>query len=112
MVNILVLHKKGDKSDISNKPRLVYWAFNQIIEYRIAGQLDKNQPVELVAFSPGFSTTDHLHTLYEIIEEVNEINRPLYLAFVDYSAFDSLTHSAIITSNQPGYRAHLYPSIT
>jgi hypothetical protein len=104
--NIILLHKKGDKSDIGNYRPIslvshIYKTFIKVIENRIAGQLDRHQPPHQAGFRPGFSTTDHLHTLNQIIEKFTEYNIPLYLAFVDYTkAFDSVTHSSIVTALQ------------
>ncbi|KAJ8731620.1 hypothetical protein PYW07_004784 [Mythimna separata] len=99
--NIILLHKKGDKSDINNYRPIslishIYKIFIKIIENRISRELDKQQPPEQAGFRPGLSTTDHLHTVNQIIEKHQEYKIPLHLAFVDYSkAFDSITHTAI-----------------
>ncbi|KAG7307560.1 hypothetical protein JYU34_007776 [Plutella xylostella] len=104
--NIILLHKKGDKSDIGNYRPIslishIYKIFIKIIENRISAKLDSHQPPEQAGFRPGFSTTDHLHTLNQIIEKHSEFNKPLYLGFVDYSkAFDSITHNSIFTALQ------------
>jgi endonuclease/exonuclease/phosphatase family metal-dependent hydrolase len=102
--NIILLHKKGGKSDIGNYRPIslvshVYKIFLKIIESRISGTLDHQQPPEQAGFRPGLSTTDHLHALNQIIEKCQEHNIPIYLAFVDYSkAFDSLSHNSIFTA--------------
>ncbi|CAH2103972.1 unnamed protein product [Euphydryas editha] len=39
---------------------------------------------------------DHIQTLEQVIEKYREYNRPLYVAFIDYSkAFDTISHSSI-----------------
>lgn len=102
--NIIILHKKGDKSDLANYRPIslvshLYKAFIKVLENRISGKLDQQQPAEQAGFRRGLSTTDHLHTLNQIIEKYSEFNLPLYIAFIDYSkAFDSLTHSSIFTA--------------
>lgn len=102
--NIILLHKKGDRSDIGNYRPIslvshIYKLFIKTIENRISSQLDSHQPPEQAGFRPAFSTTDHLHTLNQIVEKHNEFSKPLYLAFVDYSkAFDSITHSSIFSA--------------
>ncbi|CAG9133292.1 unnamed protein product [Plutella xylostella] len=102
--NIILLHKKGEKSDIGNYRPVsltshIYKLFIKIIHNRIRSLLDHHQPPEQAGFRPGYSTTDHLHTLNQIIEKTNEFNTPLYLAFIDYTkAFDSLHHQAIFSA--------------
>ena len=47
-------------------------------------------------FRKGYSTTDHLQALNQIIEKSNEYNLPLYKGFIDYEkAFDTVEHFAI-----------------
>ncbi|GBP64503.1 Retrovirus-related Pol polyprotein from type-1 retrotransposable element R2 [Eumeta japonica] len=58
--------------------------------------LDENQPKEQAGFRKNFSTIDHVHTVKQIMEKYNEYNKPLYMAFIDYSkAFYSISHTAI-----------------
>ncbi|GFO16827.1 endonuclease-reverse transcriptase [Plakobranchus ocellatus] len=58
--------------------------------------LDENQPRDQAGFRKGYSTTDHIYTLNQVIEKSNEYNLPLCVGFVDYEkAFDSVEHFAI-----------------
>ncbi|GFS08727.1 endonuclease-reverse transcriptase [Elysia marginata] len=58
--------------------------------------LDENQPHDQAGFRKAFSTTDHMHTLSQIIEKSNECNLQICLGFIDYEkAFDSVEHFAI-----------------
>ena len=58
--------------------------------------LDANQPREQAGFRKGFATTDHLHTINQIIEKSNKFNLPLCIAYIDYEkAFDSVEHNVI-----------------
>ncbi|KAK3763976.1 hypothetical protein RRG08_024031 [Elysia crispata] len=58
--------------------------------------LDENQPRDQAGFRRGFSTTDHIFTLNQVIEKSNEYNLPLCVGFIDYEkAFDSVEHFAI-----------------
>ncbi|KAG6459211.1 hypothetical protein O3G_MSEX011269 [Manduca sexta] len=72
--NIILLHKKGEKSNINNYRPIslvahLYKAFVKIIHNRIEEQLDLEQPPEQAGFRKGLSTTDHLHTINQLIEK-------------------------------------------
>lgn len=57
--------------------------------------LYKTRPMEQAGFRKHFSTTDHIHTVKQIIEKYKEYNRHLYIAFIDYTkVFDSISHEA------------------
>ena len=93
---MLLLHKKGDQSDISNDRPIcllpvIYKLFAMVLLNRIRNTLEEQQPVEQAGFCSGFSTTDHLHALNQLREKSREFKIPLYLAFVDFEkAFDSI----------------------
>jgi len=99
---IILLHKKGDKSDLNNYRPISLIShmsklFTRVIKCRIEKQLDEHQPREQAGFRRGYSTTDHLQVLTQVIEKSNEYKRPLYIAFVDYEkAFDSVEHEEIM----------------
>ncbi|KAJ2946424.1 hypothetical protein O0L34_g12464 [Tuta absoluta] len=98
---ITLLYKKGDPSDVSNYRPIslmssLYKLFSQCILARIGPKIDSKQPTEQAGFRPGYSTTDHIQVLCQVIEKYKEFNRPLYLAFIDYrKAFDSISHNSI-----------------
>lgn len=99
--DIILLYKKGNPMDIGNYRPIsllasIYKLFSSILLNRIAKTIDESQPKEQAGFRAGFSTTDHIQTLDQIMEKYKEFNRILYVAFIDYSkAFDSISHSAI-----------------
>ncbi len=99
---IILLHKKGDIKDINNYRPIslvshVSKLFSKVILNRIERALDNNQPREQAGFRSGYSTTDHLHTINQVVEKCNEFRIPLCLAFVDYEkAFDSVEHVGIM----------------
>lgn len=99
--HIILIHKKGDKGDISNYRPIslmsnVYKLFAKVILERISTNLDESQPVEQAGFRKDFSTIDHIHTIKQIMEKYNEYGKPLYIAFIDYTkAFDSIYHKYI-----------------
>lgn len=100
--NIILLHKKGDIKDINNYRPISLMShigkvFGRVLMNRIEGQLDENQSTEQAGFRKGYSTTDHLHVIAQIIEKTNEYQIPLYMAFIDYEkAFDSVEHMEVI----------------
>ncbi|GBP74681.1 Retrovirus-related Pol polyprotein from type-2 retrotransposable element R2DM; Endonuclease [Eumeta japonica] len=70
--------------------------FSKIVLDRINTTLDDNRPIEQVGFRKNFATIDHIHTVKYIVEKYNEYNKPLYMAFIDYTkAFDSISHEEI-----------------
>ncbi|CAF4752909.1 unnamed protein product [Pieris macdunnoughi] len=99
--DIILLFKKGNPLDIGNYRPIsllasIYKLFSSIILKRISDDIDKQQPKEQAGFRSSFSTMDHIQTLEQVIEKYREHNRPLYVAFIDYSkAFDSISHCAI-----------------
>ena len=66
------------------------------MQTRIERTLDENQPREHAGFRKGYSTTDHLQALNQIIEKSNEYNLPLCIGFTDYEkVFNTVDHFAI-----------------
>lgn len=98
---IILLYKKGNPSDVGNYRPIsllssLYKLFASCLLKRIEPAIEEHQPIEQAGFRQGFCTTDHIHTLTQIIEKYVEFNRTLYLAFVDYKkAFDSVSHASI-----------------
>ena len=99
---VIILHKKGDMKDIKNYwpisllPHL-YKVFTRVILARIEKELEWKQPREQAGFRAGFRTSDHLHTLSQLIEKAKEYQFDLCLGFIDYEkAFDSLDHLALL----------------
>lgn len=105
---IILLHKKGDKDNINNYRPIslistIYKLFSKTVYNRTKEALNDKQPREQAGFREGFSTTDHLQTINQLIEKHNEYKKPLYLCFIDFTkAFDTVEHSSIWTalSNQ------------
>ena len=80
---IVILFKKGDHKNIKNyRPISLlshsYKIFTRLLQTRIERTLDENQPRE----QAGYSTTDHLQALNQIIEKSNEYNLPLCIGFI------------------------------
>ena len=98
---IILLHKKGSKSEVKNYRPIslmphIHKLYTKIIKNRIERTLNENQPPEQAAYRTGYSTTDHLHTIRQIMEKALEYKIHLYMAFIDYEkAYDSISHEAI-----------------
>lgn len=74
----------------------IYKVFSKLLLNRITGIMDEQQPIEQAGFRAGFSTTDHMHVIKQLIEKCQEYGKALYIAFVDYSkAFDSIEHDSL-----------------
>lgn len=101
---IILIHKKGDRAKIKNyrpitKTSHFYKLFAKVILNRITKNLDDHQPPTQAGFRSGYSTTDHIFVVEQMIEKCNEFNQPLYLAFVDYNkAFDSIEQPYLWTA--------------
>ena len=101
---IILLHKKGDKTDIKNYRPIsllshVYKIFTRILQTRMKRILDENQPREQAGFRSAYSTLDHLHALNQVIEKANEYNLELCVGYIDYEkAFDSVEHKDLFTA--------------
>ena len=73
--------------------------FSKVILNRIKRVLDINQSREQAGFRRGFSTTDHLQVITQLVEKSNEYNLPMCLAFVDHKkAFDPIEHAQVMES--------------
>lgn len=99
---IILLHKKGDITDIGNYRPIsllshVYKLFTKIITKRLCHKLDSYQTREQAGFRAGYGTNDHLQVLKSLIEKCVEYNKPLVLIFVDYEkAFDSVDQHTML----------------
>lgn len=104
MSDIIILHKKGEKSKIENYRPLnlgltIEKIFAKIVARRIKKTLDEQQPKEQAGFRKNFSTIDNLFVINQIIEKSEEYGKNLYMAFIDYTkAFDSVKHNSVISS--------------
>ena len=101
---IMPLYKnKGDKKDPDNYRGITLLSclgklFTACISDRISKFMDVNYKLgpEQAGFREAFSTTDHIFTLYSIIEFYTNRKGRVYCAFVDYSkAFDLIERSSL-----------------
>ena len=73
----------------------------RIIQRRLENTLDGNQSRDQAGFRKGFSTTDHIRVINQLLEKSQEYNFPLYLLFVDYEkAFDSVKNQELFRTLQ------------
>ena len=70
--------------------------FMSLLKNKCYKELDAHQRPEQAGFRKGYSTTDHLQAINQLVEKAREFNLELALMFVDYNkAFDSLYHRKI-----------------
>lgn len=99
--DIILLYKKGDPKEINNYRPIsllatIYKVFSSLLLNRITTKIEERQPLEQAGFRSGFSTTDHIHAIEQLLEKFKEFNQPLYIGFIDYrKAFDTISHCAI-----------------
>lgn len=98
---IILLHKKGSKSDMNNYRPIsmistIYKVFSKCLLQRLKYQLSNAQSIDQAAFKSGFSTCDHLQCMNQLIEKCTEYQMPIYFAFIDFKkAFDTIEHNVI-----------------
>lgn len=115
--DITLLYKKGNPKDIGNYRPIsllasTYKLFTSIILERITREVEASQPIEQAGFRSNFSTTDHIQALEQVMEKYKEFNKPLYVAFIDYSkAFDSISHISIWDALKMSNVDHKYINI-
>ena len=75
----------------------MYKLFTKIILNRISSTLEGQQPKEQAAFRKGYSTSDHLFVINQLLERCREYKIPICLAFIDYEkAFDNVEVNAVL----------------
>lgn len=98
----ILLHKKGDKTDLENYRPItllshLYKLFTRVITSRLERKIEFYQPKEQAGFRSAFGTNDHLQSIKTLIEKTVEYNRPLALLFIDFhKAFDTVELKALI----------------
>lgn len=100
---IVPIHKKGDTHVCDNyRPisltSLLSKVFTSILNKRLITYANTFNiiPEEQAGFREGYSTIDHIYTLYAMIQKQFSNNRKLYVAFIDYrKCFDSINRNAL-----------------
>ena len=101
--NIIPIHKKGDKNVCDNYrsiwlTSLFSKIYTAILDKRLGCFTTRNKtlPEEQAGFREGYSTIDHIFSLYAMIKKQFTKDRKLYVCFVDYrKAFDSVNREAL-----------------
>ena len=102
---IVPIHKKGSKAIMDNYRgisllNLSSKLFTSILNSRLYNWLETNNKIclEQAGFRRNFSTTDHIFTLYNMVNNCLYGNRrgKLYVVFIDYrKAFDSIKRNKL-----------------
>jgi len=68
----------------------------RVLKNRIYQQLDWNQTGEQAGFRRSYKTTDHIHTLNQLLEKAKEYKLEVHLVFIDFrKAFDTIKQGKI-----------------
>ena len=102
---IIPIHKKGNKSIMDNYRGisllcLTSKVFTAILNTRLYNWLEVNNKIctEQAGFRRNYSTTDHIFTLYSMVNNClyGKKRSKLYVAFIDYKkAFDSINRNKL-----------------
>jgi hypothetical protein len=104
---VVPVFKKGDNSNADNYRgisllNIVSKCYTSILNARLYSFLESENKIceEQAGFRQNHSTTDHIFTLYSIVQKclLNK-GKKLYVAFVDFKkAFDSVKHDLLLQS--------------
>ena len=98
---IIPLFKKGQKNDPNNYRGITLISclskfFTIILNNRLKIVVEKILSEIQAGFRPGYSTLDHIFSLYCIFILYKRMNKPLYMAFIDYQkAFDTIWRAGL-----------------
>ena len=98
---IPIFKKKGSKSDPNNYRGITLISclskfFTTILNNRLKKVSEIILSEIQAGFRPGYSTLDHIYSLYCIFLLYKRMNKPLYMAFIDYQkAFDTIWRAGL-----------------
>ena len=76
---------------------VVYMLFTKVLMNRITAMLDSNQLIEQAGFWSGYSTSEYIYVINQVVEKYAEYTKPLCMAFIDYEqAFDLVETLAVM----------------
>ena len=101
---VIPIHKKGNIDNCDNyRPisltSLLSKIYTGILNSRLEDFIDTYDilPEEQAGFRNGFSTVDHIFSLYAMVMKQFHKKRKLYVAFIDYKkCFDSIDRNALL----------------
>ena len=87
-MSIILIFKKGDRSNIGNYRPInlmsnIYKLFSKIILKYITKKIGEKQPKEQAGFRSGFSTINHIHVIKKLVEKCQEYNHRVYMVLVE-----------------------------
>eukprot|EP00745_Piridium_sociabile_P004303 TRINITY_DN1254_c0_g1_i4.p1 TRINITY_DN1254_c0_g1~~TRINITY_DN1254_c0_g1_i4.p1 ORF type:complete len:981 (+),score=112.61 TRINITY_DN1254_c0_g1_i4:2532-5474(+) len=100
---IIPLHKKGDINNPDNYRGVALTSvlgkvYTNILKRRLTKWAEREEKIieEQAGFRSGYSTIDHIFTLYSLVQKYLLRNTKLYVAFVDFrKAFDSVNRNLL-----------------
>ena len=98
---VINIHKKGTKSKCENYRGIsllptAYKLFANIIKRRLNEYLEDEMVEGQCSFRKGYSCTDAIFTVQQIMEKRKEHNLPLFLLFIDYEkAYDNVNRGKL-----------------
>ena len=66
-----------------NFEKCYYIICYKVLTDEISATLDSSQLREQARFLIGYSTTDQIHVINQVLEKYTEYTKPLYIAFID-----------------------------
>lgn len=100
---IVPIYKKGDTNNTDNYrgialTSVISKVYTYILNKRLSMWASREEKIneEQAGFRAGYSTLDHIFTLYNLVEKYLLKNTKFYVAFVDFrKAFDSVNRNAL-----------------
>lgn len=100
---IVPIFKKGDLNNPGNYRGIsllsvISKIYTRILNRRLVTWCNENSVIreEQAGFRQGYATIDHIFTLFSMVQKQFQMNRKLYVAFVDFQkAFDSINREAL-----------------
>ena len=114
---IVPIHKKGDINNPDNYrgvalTSVVSKVYTHILNKRLSRWAEREEKIieEQAGFRAGYSTIDHIFTLYTLVQKYLLNSTKLYVAFVDFKkAFDSVNRNRLWESlRKNGVNGKLY----